>query len=94
MSIMEPAEEAQKQRVPDISQTGKNKGQMCLQLDNILHLICSQDKKRTLCSKICETMKQIYFNSFLPITMYMYHLKTEYKPSPTCPAVEEEEEAL
>ena len=43
---MEPAEEAQKQRVPDISQTGKNKGQMCFQLDNILHLICSQDKKK------------------------------------------------
>ena len=24
---------------------------------------------------------------------YMYPLKTEWKPSPTCPAVEEEEEA-
>ena len=89
---MEPAEEAQKQRVPDISQTGKNKGQMCFQLDNILHLICSQDKERTLCSKIYESMIQTRFNSCLS-HHYMYHLKTECEPSPTCPAVEEEEEA-
>lgn len=92
VSIMEPAEEAQKQRVPDISQTGKNKCQMWLQLDNILHLICSQDKKRNLCSKIYASMIQTRFNSFLS-HHYMYHLKAECKPSPTCPAVEEEEEA-
>ena len=94
VSIMEPAEEAQKQRVPDISQTGKNKGQMCLQLDNILHLICSQDKKRTLCSRSAKLWYRYISTLSFPITMYMYHLKTEYKPSPTCPAVEEEEEAL
>ena len=92
VSIMEPAEEAQKQRVPDISQTRTNKCQMCLRLDDILNLICSQDKKRILCSKICESMIQIRFNSSLS-HHYMYHLKTEWMPSPTCPAVEEEEEA-
>ena len=43
---MEPAEEAQKQRVPDISQTGKNKYQMCLWLDSIFYILCAPKTKK------------------------------------------------